>query len=204
VTGEPEFVREPSTIEFGGPSRPRRHDGLLPVLIALAAGLALGFLIGRNHAAADSPPASASASPPAAATTAEPDPIAATGRTCAVTLPGPGGHDDLQLGAEIRNRGTRPVTLETPGVQLPLGGLTIAEPPTLTACGELPGITETVLAAGEGSWLSVRLHVPGGACPAAQPVLFVISYQAGPGDHDQANVGGFNDLGKVRYPGCPS
>jgi hypothetical protein len=199
VAGQPEVVREPSTIEFGGTSGPGRRDWLLPVVVALVAGLALGFLIGRNHANGARPVVTASAQP-------EPGPVSipivATGRTCAVTLPGPGGHDDLELGAEIRNQGAEPVTLETPGVRLPLGGLTIAEPPMLTACGELPGITETVLSTGEGNWLSVRLHVPGGACPAALPVLFVVNYLAGADRHGQASVGGFNDLGKVSYPTC--
>ena len=81
-------------------------------------------------------------------------------------------------------------------------GLPIARPPTITACGEIPGITETVLAGGDSVWLSVRVHVPGGKCPAPQPVLFVVNFLAG-GEQDRAAVGGFNDLGRVPYPGCP-
>jgi hypothetical protein len=200
VAGPSEFAREPSTIEFGGVSGPGRRDWLLPVVAALAVGLALGFLIGRNHAGPGPQRPVTAMSAPAV----ESNPVVATGRTCAILLPGPSGHDDLQLGAEIRNQGTEPVTLETPGVRLPLGELTIAEPPMLTACGELPGITETVLTTGEGSWISVRLHVPGGDCPAAQPVLFVANYLAGTQQHDQVNVGGFSDLGKVPYPTCTS
>lgn len=197
MAGEPEFAREPSTIEFGGTSGPGRREWLLPVAIALAVGLALGFLIGRNHPPADRPPTAGSTVEPP-----DPNPIVATGRTCAIRLPGPRGHDDLELGAEIRNQGRQPVTLETPGVRLPLGGLTFAQPPILAACGELPGITEMVLSTGEGIWLSVRLHVPAGTCPAAQPVLFVVNYQAGTAQHDSATVGGFNDLGQVPYPTC--
>ncbi len=165
--------------------------------MAPVAGLGFGFLLGRQH-----PPAARPAVAVATPASPELNPIVATGRSCAITKPGPGGKADLELGTEIQNRSGHSVTLETPGVGLPMGGLQVAEPPTLRACGELPGITETVLSTGEGSWLSVRLHVPGGACPAALPVLFVVNYLAGADGHGQASVGGFNDLGKVSYPTC--
>jgi hypothetical protein len=189
VAGEPEVV------EFGGPE-PARRPWVLPTIVALVVGLAFGFLLGREHpAAVTAPVAQASPSP------VEPNPIVGTGRSCSITRPGPGGKDDLELGTEIQNRSKRPLTLETPGVGLPLHGLRIAQPPTLTACGELPGIIETVLIGGASTWVSVRVHVPGGACPAAEPVLFVINY-LDDGDRQTANVGGFNDLGKVPYPSC--
>ena len=182
-------------VEFGGPE-PVRRPWILPVVVALAAGLAFGFLVGREH------PAAVTAPPVAATPSAvEPNPIVGTGRSCAIARPGPGGKDDLELGTEIQNRSGHPVTLETPGVSLPLGGLTIAQPPTLTACGELPGIIGTILVGGASTWVSVRVHVPGGACPAAQPVLFVVNF-LDDGNRDTANVGGFNDLGKVPYPSC--
>ena len=189
---------EPEVIEFGGPE-PVRRRWVLPVVVALAAGLVFGFLFGRQHpAAVTAPPPAATA---ATASAVEQSPIVGTGRSCAITRPGPGGKDDLELGTEIQNRAGHPVTLETPGVRLPLGGLQIAQPPTLTACGELPGIIETVLIGGASTWVSVRVHVPGEACPAAQPVLFVVNFMAD-GNRDTANVGGFNDLGKVPYPSC--
>jgi hypothetical protein len=188
---------EPEVVEFGGPGHPDRRSWLLPVAVALLAGLAVGFLIGRNTSTAPV------AAPQPSATVPEiGNPLSSTGRTCAITLPGPGGKADLELGMEIRNRSSQGLTLETPGVDLPLKGLTIARPPTLTACGELPGITDTVLDSGHSVWLSVRVHVPHGDCPAALPVLFVVNYRLGT-EHDRANVGGFNDLGRVAYPGCP-
>jgi len=185
---------EPEVVEFGGPGEPTRRPWLLPVVVALAAGLAAGFLLGRR----DRPPPEPA---PASAPPVLVNPIGATGRTCAVSLPGPGGHPDLELGAEVRNNSAQPLILQTPGVDLPMSGLTIARPPTLNACGELPGITDTVLAGGDSTWLSVRVHVPHGDCPAALPVLFVVNFRGGEG-YDQAHVGGFNDLGRVPYPSC--
>jgi hypothetical protein len=182
---------EPEVVEFGGPAAPERHPWLLPVAGALAVGLAAGFLIGHRQRTPEQP----------APTATVVNPIRATGRTCAITLPGPGGHPDLELGVEVRNSSAQPVTLRTPGVDLPLGGLPIARPPTLSACGELPGITDTILPGGDSTWLSVRVHVPKGDCPAAQPVLFVVNFRSERGD-EQANVGGFNDLGTVPYPTC--
>jgi hypothetical protein len=191
---------EAEVVEFGPPAAPGRWPSWLPVAVALVAGLAAGFLIGRGQQStgAATPPPSASSAPAPVVV----NPVQATGRTCAITLAGPSGHPDLELGAEISNRSTKPLILWTPGVDLPLGGLPIARPPTLNACGELPGITDTVLPGGGSTWISVRVHVPKGYCPAAEPVLFVANFRMG-GRDDEFKVGGFNDLGQVPYPGCP-
>jgi hypothetical protein len=184
----------PQIVEFGGPSGAPRRAAILPAAVALAVGLALGFLLGQRN-----PPGTPSARP--SATPVQVNPLVGSGRTCAVTLPGPGGNDDLQLGSEVRNRSEQAVTIEAPGVNLPLAGLPIVGRPALAACGELPGSPDPVLPPGAATWVSVRVHVPGGACPAAQPVLFTVDY-AVDGRHDRAEVGGFNDLGGVPYPSC--
>ncbi|MDT4994388.1 MAG: hypothetical protein QOH97_4280 [Actinoplanes sp.] len=64
-----------------------------------------------------------------------------------------------------------------------------------------PEVTDTIPPGGANTWLSVRVHVPNGDCPAAQPVLFVVNFHREWGD-EQANVGGFHDLGTVPYPTC--
>ncbi|HEV7963558.1 MAG TPA: hypothetical protein VGP57_13545 [Actinoplanes sp.] len=188
MSGDPEFVREPAIVEFGGPE-PTRPSWILPVIGALAVGLALGFLLGRQQQ---------KATPAARPTSTVVDPIVATGRTCASTLAGA----DLQLGVQIRNQSGQPVVLEKPGVELPLGGLWIVTQPAAAACGELSAAANpAVLQAGASTWLSVRLHVPGGDCPAALPVRFNVYYLVGT-ERDRADVGGFSDLGNVPYPSC--
>jgi hypothetical protein len=197
MTGDPELPR-PATVEFGPPGEPWRRPWLLPVAGALAVGLALGFLLGQRHR-----PAPAVVAPSASAPAeSEVNPIVRTGHTCAITVAAPGGRNDLWLGAEIRNRSARSLTIEAPGVELPLGGLSLVGPPSVTTCGELPGAAATgVLGPGASTWISARLRVAGTGCPAALPVLFAVGFRAG-AEHDSALVGGFNDLGAVPYPAC--
>jgi hypothetical protein len=198
VAGEPELI------EFGGAPEgtdPRPARPISVAVLAAVAGLVLGFLIGQRHATT---PAPAPAVPSAPAATVFQDAVIGTGHTCSTTLPGPGGHDDLQLGVEISNRASIPVTLRDARISLPLGGLQVAGDPMLQACGELTNPTALVsqiLLPGQSTWYSVRLTVPGGKCPAALPVLFEIDYR-----YDTkvlpADVGGFDDLGSVPYPSC--
>jgi hypothetical protein len=200
MVGEPEMVGGPEMIEFGEPPTGPRPTRAAPVVVAaVLAGLVVGFLIGRHQPATET-----TARPTTTPSPAFLDAIIATGHTCSTTRPGPGGHDDLQLGVEITNRSTIPVTLRDAQISLPLGGLQTAGDPVLQACGELTNPTALVsqtLLPGQTTWYSVRMHVPDGQCPVALPVLFHISYRFGSAVR-LADVGGFDDLSGVPYPSC--
>jgi hypothetical protein len=164
-------------------------------LVALAAGLLLGFIGGYRQATANGRPARAATS--AATVMPVGTAITGTGNLCAVQL----GHT-LQLGAEVVNQSDRTVALRQIEPVLPLGGLKVVAIWWGT-CGELSElgpVQATALGPGATRWLTVTFDVMV-ACPQPLPVQFKISYvQAG--RLATADLAGFPDLGQVQYNNC--
>jgi hypothetical protein len=196
----PRAAGDAEIIEMGS-SPPRwpwgtaHGPGISIALLALAAGLLLGFAGGRLQARANGRPARAATS--AATVFAVGDPLIETGNRCAVQL----GHA-LQLGVEVVNQSDRAVALRQIEPVLPLGGLkTVAS--RWGTCGALAGPgpgPATALGPGATGWLTVTFDVMV-SCPQPLPVQFEISY-AQAGRLVTAEFAGFADLGQVQYNNC--
>jgi hypothetical protein len=160
-------------------------------VVALAAGLVLGFLGGRAGGRPSRAPTVPAAVLPAGRA------ISATGSRCAVQL----GHT-LQLGIEIINQSGRTVVLRQIKPVLLLSGLHAIASQWGT-CGLLPepGVGQgTSLAPGATEWLTVTFDVMV-RCPQPLPVGFKVSYvQAG--RLATAELDSFPDLGQVHYNKC--
>jgi hypothetical protein len=117
----------------------------------------------------------------------------------------------LQLGIQVANDSTIPLTLFRVRTVLPMGGLQVVGL-GWGPCGELPpgaladgdprgyGLDQFLPAQATG-WFTVTVRVLG-ICPSALPVQFQVSY----GQHGKIStvpMAGFNDLANVAYSGCP-
>lgn len=181
--------------------RPSRGTAVFAAA-ALVVGLAAGYAAGDRHARGDAAIPAPSASPrPAPATSfsfgGSPALTQDTGACSAQTAQG------LQLGVQVSNQSTQPLTLRTPRAVLPLGGLKEVGW-QWSACGALPnglGQADQILMPGQSTWMTVtfkvQLH-----CPAADPVQFNVGYLV-QGKSASASLPGFPDLSQVPYSGCP-
>jgi hypothetical protein len=209
---------DPELIEFGGYSgrRPWRRIKLpagwagqiRPATVELAvAALAVGLLIGfgAGRLTSKHPPVSAHRLHGTRGSLVNPvfavAPIADTGGRCAVQT----GHK-LELGIEIQDQSTKPVSIDQVKPVFALGGFrTLAS--GVGSCGALPGsLPGTNLAPpgpllpGATEWVTTTaaVLVP---CPTALPVGFKISYRQA-GRSAAIVINSFPDLGQIPYSGC--
>jgi hypothetical protein len=195
------IASDADVIEMGGhpprwPWESARGPTISIALVALVAGLLLGFIGGHLQASTGSRATRAAT----ALTTVLPagdTAISATGSRCAVQL-----GRTLQLGIEIMNQSDRTVALRQIKPVLPLAGLHAIASQWGT-CGSLPepGLQQaTSLDPGATGWLTVTFDVMV-SCPQPLPVGFKVSYvQAG--RLVTAELDSFPDLGEVRYNNC--
>jgi hypothetical protein len=180
----------PADVIESGPSRPPRRMAVGSVLVlVVVAGLA-GYFLGHRHNSAT--PAAPPSSSAAAAEVAMP--LAPTSKRCSIQL-----KDQLQLGLEVVNQSSAPLTLRKVSAVLPLNGLR-ATVTSWGACGQLspaPGGDNYPLPAGGTAWLSITFDVLV-ACPAPLPVEFTVQYTSD-GQSGTALLTGFPDLGDVPY-----
>ena len=186
--------------------RPSRAAAVLAAA-ALVIGLAAGYTAGHRHArsAVALPKPTVTASPSASSVSASGSVFSSTFSpaltqgtgACSVQ-----SGQELQLGVQVTNQSTEPITLQTARAVLPLGGLRQVTWQWAT-CGAIPaGVTEVfvVLLPGQSTWLSatfkVQVH-----CPGPAPVQFTVGYQQ-QGRSVTASLPGFPDLGEVPYSGC--
>jgi hypothetical protein len=193
----PDTADDADVIEMGGhllrwPWGSARRPAVSIALVALVAGLLLGFLGGHFQAKSTGRPGRAAAALPAGSTA-----ISATGNRCAVQL----GHT-LQLGIEIMNESDLTAALRQIKPVLPLGGLRAIASQWGT-CGSLPGggpEQATSLAPGATGWLTITFDVMVG-CPQPIPVGFKVSYMQA-GRLATTELDSFPDLGQVRFNKC--
>ncbi|HEY2689854.1 MAG TPA: hypothetical protein VGJ50_15530 [Streptosporangiaceae bacterium] len=177
-----------------GPRWPARTLGV--GLAVLVVGLLLGYAGGHLQASHKRTPAPAASQ----AVTTEPlldtTGITVTGARCAVQL-----GSTLQLGIEIVNQSTRPVTLHQVAPVVPLSGMQ-AVAARWGPCGSLPEPVpqQSVLKPGATIWLAVTFRVLV-KCPEPFPVLFKVSY-AQSGRTMTTQFDSFPDLGQVKYNNC--
>jgi len=200
-------------LELGGRRRrvPRwwpPSAAFVPAVVALVAGLAVGYAVGTRHpgehAAAPLPSrATASAAPaaPAAPFSAGGFPLSQSGPQCSVQI-----GRELQVGLEITNLSSAAVRLRRVEVVLPLGGLKVTTQ-AWGPCGQLAATDEAsgrilppVLGRGASSWFTVTFQVLV-RCPQPLPVQFTLDYDQ-QGRPTAIRLPGFPDLGQVPYSGC--
>jgi hypothetical protein len=160
-------------------------------LAALAAGIGIGYALGRHT----SKPVSAST--PAGSALAELPQLTTTGSICSVQPP----HSrQLTLGIQVQNSGGAPLQISDVQGVFPLGGLRMVA----AAVGhcDYPGVPVggNWVAAGGTAWLRLTVDVLV-RCPAPAPVRFRVDY-TGSGAPASVTLAGFPDLGTVPYSGC--
>jgi hypothetical protein len=177
--------------------RSRRRVSAELVVIALVAGLAIGYVVGHHHRKVTPRAAPLPAASPVPSKFA--DSAVATGNTCADQI-----GQQLQLGVEIRNLSSSTLTLSRVAVALPLGGLH-ATAQSVGTCGQVTQPTpvdDTSVPAGSTAWLTTTFDVLV-RCPGANPVEFTLHYRQG-SRTGTTPLDEFPDLGQVRYghQGC--
>ena len=191
-------------LELGGSRRrllPWRPAGRwLAALLAVAAlivGLVAGYLGGDQHgraaAAAAGPAASATASAAVGGYT-----LGQSGNQCSLQL-----GSSLQLGVQVTNGSSVPLTVGDIRTILPMGGLTVTAQ-RWGPCGELATSSDQAdryLPPGASTWFTVTVTV-GARCPGPLPVQFMVGYDQN-GKLEAVQLGGFADLGQVPYRSCP-
>jgi hypothetical protein len=194
-------------LELGGRRRrvPRwwlPSAALVPGVVALVAGLAVGYAVGARHfgehAAAPLPSRAAA---PAAPFSAGGFPLSQSGLECSVQT-----GRELQVGLEITNLSAVAVRLRRVEVVLPLGGLKVTTQ-AWGPCGKLAATDEAsgrilppTLGRGASSWFTVSFQVLV-RCPQSLPVQFTLDYDQ-QGRPAVIRLPGFPDLGQVPYSGC--
>jgi hypothetical protein len=181
-------------------------------VVALLAGLAVGYTAGARHAGehaaprspsrATAPTSSSRATAPAAPFSAGGFPLSQSGPQCSVQT-----GRELQVGLQITNLSRAAVRLRRLVVVLPLGGLRVTSQ-AWGPCGELPvsgqvpgRVRPPTLVRGASSWFTVTFRVLV-RCPKPLPVQFTLDYDQ-QGQLAAIRLPGFPDLGQVPYSGCP-
>jgi hypothetical protein len=175
---------------------------LVPGVVALVAGLAVGYAVGARHpgehAAAPLPSRAAA---PAKPFSAGGFPLSQSGPQCSVQT-----GRELQVGLEITNLSSAAVRLRRVEVVLPLGGLKVTTQ-AWGPCGQLAVTDEAsgrilppTLGRGASSWFTVTFQVLV-RCPQPLPVQFTLDYDQ-QGRPAAIRLPGFPDLGQVPYSGC--
>ena len=186
-------------------------------VVALMAGLAVGYAAGARHAgnnaaasrAAAPPLRSRAAAPPLRSRAAAPAaPFSAGGFSLSQSGPQCSAQSgrELQVGLQITNLSLAAIRLRRVEVVLPLGGLRVSSQ-AWGPCGELPatgeaagGILPPALRRGASSWFTVTFQVLV-RCPQPLPVQFTVNYDQ-QGRPAAIRLPGFPDLGQVPYSGC--
>jgi hypothetical protein len=166
------------------------------VLAVLAAGIGIGYTLGRHTSkAASGEPAPAPA--PAGSVLTELPRLHTTGSVCSAQ---PSGANQLMLGVEVQNSGTAPIELRAVRGSFPLG-LLRTDSAAVGACDN-PGIPVlgSWVAAGASTWLRLTVDVLA-HCPTWAPVEFQVDYKVN-GALTSMSLAGFPDLGGVAYSGC--
>jgi hypothetical protein len=175
---------------------------VVPAIVALVAGLAVGYAAGVRHAGEHAaPPLPSRAAAPAAPFSAGGFPLSQSGPQCSVQI-----GRELQVGLEITNLSSAAVRIRRVEVVLPLGGLKVTTQAwgpcgQLAATGEASGrILPPALGRGASSWFTVTFQVLV-RCPQPLPVQFTLGYDQ-QGRPAAIRLPGFPDLGQVPYSGC--
>lgn len=191
-------------LELGGSRRrllPWHPAGRwLAALLAVAAlivGLVAGYLGGDQHGRAAAPAAGPAASATASAGVGGYT-LGQSGNQCSLQL-----GSSLQLGVQVTNGSSAPLTVGDIRTILPMGGLTVTGQ-RWGPCGELATSSDQAdryLPPGASTWFTVTVTVAV-RCPGPLPVQFMVGYDQN-GKLEAAQLGGFADLGQVAYRNCP-
>jgi hypothetical protein len=186
----------------GRPRPGMSRTAILLTVAGLLIGAVAGYTAGDRHGrTAAAPSAGASTSPASAATGYT---LGQSGGECSAQR-----GSALQLGIQVTNESSAPLTLLEAAVTLPLRGLRVTavawgpcgQVPTTTEDPPLSDATERYLPPGASSWLNVTVAVLV-TCPGPLPVQFTVTYKQ---DFRASSVRlpGFADLGQIPYRSCP-
>jgi hypothetical protein len=203
--GEITFVETTAAEDvIAGPSpRPPRRWALRPwwlavlVLAVLAAGVCIGYALGRHTSKAASGTPTPTPAPAGSVLTELPR-LSTTDSTCSLQPP---GTRRLMLGAQVQNGDTMPIQFHYMRAIFPMGGMRMVD----AAVGHCraPGvpIPDNWLAPGATTWLRVTVDVLV-RCRMAYPVHFQVDYGVN-GAPASVTLAAFPDLGSVTYSRCP-
>lgn len=175
----------------------------LLVVALLAAGIGIGYVLGRHtsNAASGAPPPTRTATPaaaPAGSVLSELPKLGMTGAGCSAQ---PQGRQRLILGAQVQNGDTTAIQFHYVRGIFPLSGLRMVDG-AIGRCNE-PGVPvpDSWLAPGTTTWLRITVDVQV-RCPTPLPVHFQVDYAVN-GAPASVTLAAFPDLGNVTYSGCP-
>jgi hypothetical protein len=185
------------------PTRWTMRPWWLVVLVAamLAAGIGIGYAVGRHTSKPATAPESSSPAEstptPAGSVLTELPRLNTTGSVCSVQPP---GTRQLMLGIEVQNGDTMPIQFHYVRGVFPMGGLRTVD----AAVGHcsVPGVPvpDYWLAPGGTTWLRITVDVLVG-CPQPLPVHYQVDY-AVDGSPSSVTLPSFPDLANVHYSGC--
>ena len=167
---------------------------LLLAVAVLAAGIGIGYALGRHTSKTTSGAPSAT---PAGVALAELPKLDTTGARCSLQPP---GTRRLMLGVQVHNGQTLPIQFHDLRGIFPMGGMRVVDAAVGRCNAAGVPVPDDWLTPGGTTWLRITVDVLV-RCPTPLPVQYEVDY-AVDGAPASVTLAAFPDLGGVPYSGC--